>query len=504
MNAQFSNALDDPQRGASTAPSALGGYARWLTACLVCFVVQWTSTSPAQERSPGPLFDLIAADVEQTIHEHGIPGVALALSSDGEQFLRTFGVTSVRDPLPVDEHTIFQIGSITKTFTALAIMRLVDQGRVELDREVRTYLPGFSVRDARASREATVRMLLTHMAGWAGDLFDDPGDGTDALAALVSRMSSLEQVAPVNTLWSYSNAGFYAAGRILEVVTGKSYESALRELVIDPLGLDETFLFPSEVMTHRFAVGHAGPKNAPVVLRPWALPRALNPAGGVAASLLDLLTYGEFFLGDGKTRDGVRLLSAESMRQMLEIQFEKHGTDEAMAIGWQVVNHGDVREFWHDGVTTGQAAMVLVVPARRFVAAVLTNGIRGEGFNHRLRSTVLRVFLGLEEEAPTPVKLSASELAEYVGRYSRPFMDLEVGVDGDRLSIRRIQKLGFPRPDSPIRRQVPAEAYAFVARDRLIRVGTGTGEHVEFLRRADGTIGWIRLAGRIARQVSRH
>ncbi|HVH12148.1 MAG TPA: serine hydrolase domain-containing protein, partial [Longimicrobium sp.] len=203
-----------------------------------CFA---SSPAPAQVEAEDARFERVAAVVEASMAELGIPGVALGIFWEGRSITRGFGVTSVENPLPVTGQTVFQAGSITKTFTATALMRLVESGRLDLDAPVRTYLPGFRVGDETASANATARILLTHMGGWEGDLFDDTGDGDDALARIVERMASLEQVAPFDTFWSYNNAGFYVAGRLLEVATGTSYEDAIRTLLIDPLQLRHTF-----------------------------------------------------------------------------------------------------------------------------------------------------------------------------------------------------------------------------------------------------------------------
>ena len=407
-------------------------------------------------------FDRVADVVAAKMKEYAIPGVALGVSIDGVRTTRDFGITSVENPLPVTDDTLFQIGSITKTFTATALVRLAEEGKVRLDAPVRDYLPGWRVKDDEATRRATVRTLLTHMGDWEGDLFDDTGNGDDALGRLVARMSTLEQIAPFGRFWSYNNAAFYAAGRIVEVVTGKPYETAVHDLVIAPAGLKRTFFFPSDVMTYRFAVGHAGP----IVIRPWPIPRGMNPAGGLSATIPDLLTWGEYRL---------------------------HATFDP--IGWQTYTVGDVHVLWHDGFAVGQDALLLVIPSRHLTVALLTNSVRGEELAHDLRQAIARAYLGLDDTDPPPIPMS--NLAQYAGRYARPFMDIVVTVDGERLRIQRIQKQGFPTAKSFIPPAAPPAPYAFYAKDGCISLDS-LHDRVEFLRRPDGAIGWIRVGGRIA------
>ncbi|HUE85734.1 MAG TPA: serine hydrolase domain-containing protein [Vicinamibacterales bacterium] len=148
-------------------------------------------------------FDRVVAAVQEKMAELGVPGVALGVLADGEVRTRGFGITNVDHSLPVTEDTLFQIGSISKTFTGTAIMRLVERNQLRLDDPVRKYLPGFRVKDAYASARATVRDTLTHMGGWEGDFFDDPSNGDDALERIVERMAALEQTAKLGEMWGY-------------------------------------------------------------------------------------------------------------------------------------------------------------------------------------------------------------------------------------------------------------------------------------------------------------
>ena len=143
-----------------------------------------------------------ATTLDAIWREHAVPGVAIGLIADGEEWFASFGVTSVEHPLPVDADTLFQIGSITKTVTATALMRLVEQSRLDLDVPVRRYLPELRLRDEDVARRVTLRHLLTHHGGWFGDFFDDTGSDDDALARYVERLDTLEQLTPLGALWS--------------------------------------------------------------------------------------------------------------------------------------------------------------------------------------------------------------------------------------------------------------------------------------------------------------
>src|SRR5262245_6078806 len=126
-----------------------------------------------------------------------VPGVAVGVRLGDEEHIAVHGVTSVDDPLPIDRHTLFQIGSTGKTYTATAIMRLVEQGKIDLDATVRTYVPELKLKDESVARDVTVLHLLNHSAGWDGDLFKETGEGDDALERYVALMADIEQISPL-------------------------------------------------------------------------------------------------------------------------------------------------------------------------------------------------------------------------------------------------------------------------------------------------------------------
>ena len=159
---------------------------RYRVVAAITLVVGLLVTGAAQQAPADARFEKIAALVQAQMALHSVPGVAIGILDEGRVTTRAFGVTNVDHPLAVTDDTLFQIGSISKTFTGTAIMRLVEQGKVELTAPLRRYLPEFRVKDADASARATVQDTLTHMGGWEGDFFDDPSSGDDALQRQVA------------------------------------------------------------------------------------------------------------------------------------------------------------------------------------------------------------------------------------------------------------------------------------------------------------------------------
>jgi CubicO group peptidase (beta-lactamase class C family) len=205
-----------------------------VVAC-VAMLAGAASAPRAQQAPADPAFESLAGLVTAKMREYHVPGVALGVLRDGKTTIRGFGVRSAEDAQPVTSDTIFPLASISKTVTTTTVMRLVEQGKIDLGAPVRTYLPDFRVADEAASRDVTIRHLLTHTSGWEGQLSaTDRGDET--LARFVAGLSTNMQRAPAGAAWSYNNAGFGVAGRMIEVVTGKTFSDAVDDQVFQTAG----------------------------------------------------------------------------------------------------------------------------------------------------------------------------------------------------------------------------------------------------------------------------
>ncbi len=448
-----------------------------------------------------PRFRELGDVIQEAMARLHVPGVAVGIIHEGVAQTAGFGVTSVDNPLPVDAHTLFQIGSTSKTVTATVAMRLVEEGKLDLDAPVRTYLPDFKLSSEEAARQTKVVHLLTHLGGWVGDFFEDTGNGDDNLALYVRRLAEVPQVSPPGTLWSYNNAGFCVAGRIVEVVTGRTFEAAAQELVLGPLGMSRSFFFPADLMTYRFVVGHRWEADHAAVVRPWALRRSAHPAGGISSTAVDQLTYARFHLGDGRTADGTRLLASETMTRM-QTKFAVAGSlADAVGISWLLRDVGGVRIVQHGGSTHGQQSAFLLAPDHGFAITVLTNAFEGAQLHREVTAWALDRYLGAREPAPKLRTLSAAELAPYLGRYRAALGDVELQVQNGALQLQAYPKGGFPTRDTPPPPTPPPGPVAIAEGDRLLGTGGAlVGLRGEFIRNPDGSIAWLRWGGRVSRK----
>ncbi len=440
---------------------------------------------------------------ERMVHYH-VPGVAVGIFHEGRQQVGGLGVTNVNHPLPVDERTLFQIGSTSKTFCGTLAMILAEQGKLDLNAPVRTYLPELKLQDEDAAARVTMRDLFTHVGGWVGDYFDDLGAGDDALAKIVAKMATIPQLTPLGAMWSYNNAAFYIAGRVIEVVSGMTYETAMQTLVLDPLGLAHTFFFARDLITEKFAVGHIVRDGVPEVARAWELARTANAAGGIASDVIDQLTYARFHMGDGTADDGTRVLSAAGIASMQQPIVPK-GVEGEMALTWHLYDTGGTRIVRHGGATVGQLSAFDFVPSRQFAVTVLTNANRGRELHGDVVKWAMDHYLGLAEPEPPPRETTEEALRPFVGRYAAALSDVELTLaDGDLL-LQSIPKGGFPdparstpAPPSPKVRVAPIADDVLMALDEPFK-----GGKAEILRHPDGSIGWLRFGGRIARRIDK-
>ncbi len=443
----------------------------------------------------------LTAQIETVMAQTGVPGVAMGVFYGGQETVVAAGVTNCNHPLPITHDTLFQIGSITKTMTATLAMRLVEQGKLDLDTPIRHYLPTFRLHDAEADQGATLRHLFTHTGGWLGDYFEDTGNGDDALARYVANMADLPQLTPLGQIWSYNNAAFSLAGHVIEAVTGKPFETIAKEMLFAPLGMTMSFLLPGEIMTHRFVVGHIVTPEATTVATPWPLARSANPAGAVISTVPDMLRYARFHLNRGKTDDGEQLIQPKTIAAMQTKQADAGSMADAVGISWMLADLDGVRTVSHGGATTGQIAQLVMVPARNFALVILTNANRGREVTRDLTNWALEHYLGIRQTAPQLQQLNTEALQPYIGYYAAQLTDVEVTSADGGLILQVIPKGGFPDKNSPPGPKPAPSPATFFGEDRIvITEGASKDAKCEFLRDAQGTIAWLRVGGRVHRR----
>lgn len=377
--------------------------------------------------------------------EHQVPGVSVAVFAGGESVEATTGVVNLRTGVEVTPDALFMIQSITKVWTATLVMQLVDEGRVEVDAPVRTYLPGFRTADREASAQVTVRHLLTHTGGFEGDLWAPTTCGTDALMRFVEDLvSQATQYARPGERYSYCSSGYGVLGRLVEMLRGMPYEHAVRTYLTEPLGIEEVAFCADQALLFRTAVGHGrlsrGERLQP--LRAWAVMPPSNPAAGnqLAMSARALLAFGRMHLADGVTADGTRLLSTARSRAMREWQVDhppRLGPRAGHGLGWALSD--PPRTVEHGGDTIGTSALLRLAPDAGVAIAVLTNGGNADALIGELVDPILSELAGVAPVLPhpsLPEEARVSEPGRFVGHYENRPTVYDVTLDErDRLWV---------------------------------------------------------------------
>lgn len=452
--------------------------------------------------------DALQQELTAKATEFEVPGVSVGVLVDGAEHYAFFGVTSTENPLPVDPDTLFQFGSTGKTFTATAVMRLVEQGLINLTDKVRQHVPELVLQDESVASEVTVLQLLNHTAGWDGDFFTDTGDGDDALAKYVALMADLKQVNPLGSAVSYNNASLVLAGHLIEKVTGKPYAAAMQELLLDPLGLTMTFLSKNEIMSRRFAAGHALVEGTQKVVRRWGMSGNVGPAGGFSGSARDQLAWARFHLGEGTAADGTQVLTKANLDLMKLPTAVCPGNSlgEAIGVSWLLDSIDGELIVKHGGTTIGQYSAFLTVPSRNFAIISMTNGgPGGPMLNKHIVEWALEHFLGMKSTAPEAASLSADELAPYTGQFESisGVMTVTAGegvllveVESNEETKKAMAAMGA---DPDIEQPAMVIAVQAADPDRFVGVeGPAKGLVGTFVRDASGVLTGVNLGGRVS------
>ncbi|HEX5365286.1 MAG TPA: serine hydrolase domain-containing protein [Acidimicrobiales bacterium] len=373
----------------------------------------------------------------------GIPGAACGVLLDGDAHVASWGVANVATGAAVLPGTLFQIGSITKVYTATLVMQAVHAGVVALDEPVRAQLQEFSVADPGATIEITPRHLLTHTSGIEGDHLVDTGWNADALGRYVATLAGLGQLHPPDEAYSFCNTGYGVLGRLLEAATGDDFDRVLRRRLTRPLGCRATVTLPQHALLHSVAVGHRHTVEEPPSRQPrWTLTRANGPMGGVVAPAAELLALARLHLDHGRGPSGEELLAPVAVEDMQRLHADTPIPGEAQALGWTVRPWGTLTSLGLDADTFGQRAALRLVPERRFALCVLANSPRGGVLAQALMGHVAADLLDVTAPDPSdpvgdsPAAATAADLGAAGGTYERLHQRVTVAVEDGRLHLR--------------------------------------------------------------------
>jgi CubicO group peptidase (beta-lactamase class C family) len=371
--------------------------------------------------------------LEELAIRHQVPGASLAILADDAITTAVTGVLNIETGVQTTADSVFQIGSITKVWITTLLMQLVEEGRLDLDATLDSVLPELSLATPGATALITVRHLLSHCSGIDGDMFDDFGRGADNVARYVAGCGRLQLIHPPGATMSYCNAGFVIAGRIIETLTGGTWDRALRRRLIKPLGLRHTVTLADEAIRFRAAFGHLDIDGEQQLAAVWPLSGGAGPAGGIVATATDVLAFAALHLRGGVAPDGTRLLSAASVMAMQEPQIEVPSYpagSRQVGLGWQLYNWNGHRLYGHNGGTLGQTSFLFVLPGSNAAVCLLTNGGHPESLFQDLFTEIFselwQVTVPARPQPAVGAQAVTADQSRYVGRFEREGNLIEV------------------------------------------------------------------------------
>jgi len=379
---------------------------RWLRvvppACLLAAACPGLA-SPGDAHPDWTAVDRYLAAEMQAAH---VPGAALAVVEDGRTAYQKGYGSRGPDGRPVTPQTPFVLGSLSKSFTAVAVMQLVEARALELDAPVQRYLPWFSVADRGASRAITIRHLLNQTSGLpeaAG--IDGLTDGDTGDGALERHVRELARVRPTAALgtFQYCNSNYDTLGLVVQAVSGQPYEAYVQRHVFDPLQMAHSFTSRAAAGEHGMATGYRLWFGVPVAAPAVPFVRGMLPSGYLISSAEDMAHYLLAHLEDGRYGDGALLAPAsvaELHRPAALPRFRDTRTYAGYAMGWFTGEKAGERVLHHGGSTPTFMTEMVLVPQRRLGLIVLTNAFT----SNRLAEGVLATLLGRQ---PPPVESKA-------------------------------------------------------------------------------------------------
>lgn len=458
---------------------------------LLAFSAAGQTTKNIPARHPVLSQEEIIANIERTIEQvradWKIPGMGVSLYKDGQVILsKGYGVKSLETGVPVDAHTLFQIGSVSKSFTAALIAQLVDEGLLSWEDRVKDHLPDFEMYDPWVTENIQVKDLTSHRTGMRDDIgtyLGNLGYDRDDIYQMFRLMP------PAYTFrgdYQYNNITFIPAAKIIEKLTGKSWEDNVRERIFEPLGMTESTL-NGEGFGAALADGTAAlpytfeRKGREMNIWPmygdeqslWWL-TVVGPAGSICCTPTDLIKWAVFHLGDGKAGDR-QLISEQQMNYLHRgVTITSQTPDKTNLYGhcWFIEQTRKCRMYFHTGTTWGMTTICCFIPEMDFAMTIQVNSEAPSEARHAILRRAIDLFLGYEDydynaeylkdwyanadrRATAEEKAAAERVAvaapawsriqgHYTGQHAI-LGDIDVLIEGGRLYIKLHNKKAWKR-----------------------------------------------------------
>jgi CubicO group peptidase (beta-lactamase class C family) len=449
----------------------------------------------------------ITERIDQIVLDQRLPGLAVGIVRDQELVWSAgFGHADLETKRRPDEETISRVASITKTFTATAIMQLRDDGLLTLDDSLVEHLPEFSAVNPRAStvEGVTIRRMLAHRSGL---VTESPFPCWDALEfpsreAMLTALPQTEIVIPQDSAFKYSNLAFGLLGEVISRLSGRPYFEYMQAEILEPLGLTSSVFELTEELRPRMAIGYSrSPYADEFPKAPYALLNGLAACGQLHSTVADLAKWISFQFRTGAAqRSGEQVLRGSSMEEMHRPQYMEPDWSFGYCLGWRARRVGEHVYHEHGGGIHGFASQVMFSKPHRLGVIALANVWPHAGL-YEIPSEILETLINAEEgmsghgETVTTSR-TPRELERYLGSYeAQPSIPVNIACRNGSL------RLEAPSSDvyslhAPASLESTDDMHIF-----CIRGGRGAGERVAFESDADGNVHSFSLGGFVYRKL---
>ena len=380
--------------------------------------------SPARTRpasAPPGTDPALQADLEEALARYGVVGASAAVFANGEIRTAAAGLTNVSSGVAMTPETVMHIGSITKIFNTTLLMQMVDDGLVELDAPVSSYLPELRLADPDHLARITVGMLVNHTSGIDGEMVPEQGHDEEIIEKAIPRFADMGMIHEPGADASYCNTATVIAGYLCQRIRERSWYDLVKERIFQPLGMEHAAVLPEDALLHRASVGHfSDPETGEPARTSFAfLPISFAPAGATAMmSASALVTFAAAHMADGTGPNGATILSPESSRAMRveTARLRGEGTPIAFGLGWMLSEGGFVS---HGGGGPGILANLSAHPESNVAVAVMGNSSHSGGLTSELSARWMEEAAGVAPPAPLvrPIVDEEVDIARYAGRY---------------------------------------------------------------------------------------
>ena len=454
----------------------------------------WAQITPAPRRDYGAVADQLERLIDREMHAQGLPIVSIALVDDQQVvWSRGFGMVDSAARKLAGPETVYRVGSVSKLFTDVAIMQLVEQGKVDLDAPVTTYVTEFHPHNPYG-RPITLRQLMSHRAGLVreppiGNYFDST---SPPLAATIASLNGTTLVYPPETHTKYSNAAIAAVGYVLERMSGKPFATALSAAVLEPLGMSMSGFEATPALTRNLAPATMWTLDGRTFSAP-TFQLGIAPAGSMYTTVTDLARFVSALFAGGRGSNG-QLLKPETIAQIWTPQFARPGERTGYGIGFRLGSLDGRRSIGHDGAIYGFATTLQALPDEKLGVVIVTTRDGANAAVDEIGEAALRAMLAVRDTRATGVTVAGSAAAPpdstspvppararlLVGRYApraNAGREIELAHRGSGLAVMAASGGGIP--------ELRARGDTLVVDDRVFGAGS------RFLPNADAAA-WLR------------